>query len=212
MPLPSTKIHQMRYVPCKTSDSTGTDLLTISTEDGRLLFYSAVRLESHKEDGEAEKRTTSSISDCVLLAQLGGRSSGVASRIKDFEILRLSAEKERPSKTVAITGCSDGSVRIWLLDETGLLNKLVYADRDPELEDTTNGHGNGTSGILGSDIQQIGKLIGTYETGHRITCLKAFVLLQPANSREATAKDGLEEDFEGFGGSDGPGDDNGDSE
>ena len=202
----------MRYTPCKTSPSLGADFLTVSTEDGRLLFYSAARSNPHKEGEEADKTTTSSISDCVLLAQLGGRSLGVASRMKDFEILKLSSEKERPAKTVAITGCSDGSVRIWLLDETELLDKVVHARGTTEPENTTNGHGNGTSGTLGSDVQQIGKLIGTYETGHRITCLKAFVLLQPANSDEAKVEAGLEEDFEGFGGSDGSSDENGDSE
>ena len=212
MPLQSTKIHQMRYTDCKTPNSSGRELLTVSTEDGRLLFYSTVTSESHKEDEETDKRTTSSISDCVLLAQLGGRSLGVTSRIKDFEILRLSIEKEHPSKTVAITGCSDGSLRIWLLDEKELPDKVVYANGATEPEDTTNGHGTGTNGTLGPDIQQIGKLIGTYETGNRITCLKAFVLLQPANSDETKVEAGLEEDFEGFGENDVPSDDSGDSE
>ena len=186
--------------------------MTISTEDGRLLFYSTAKSNSQEEVEGSVEKTTSSSPDAILLAQLGGKSLGVVSRIKDFEILRLSTKKDHPSKTLAITGCSDGSIRMWLLDEQELFDKPVHVSHASESKSTTNGHGNGTNGTHGSAVEQIGKLIGTYETGHRITCLKAFVSLQPVDPVEPEEEPDPEENFEGFSGSDGPVNDKGDKE
>lgn len=84
-----------------------------------------------------------------------------------------------------VTGSSDGAVRIWLLTRKELAAKKQDSDSEKQKkeQDTAN-------------PQQVGKLVGTYETGNRITCLKAFVMLPP----EADDPSALgESEFESFG-------------
>lgn len=81
--------------------------------------------------------------------RLGDIDSG---RVKDFDIVPL------PDLGVhlIVAGSSDGAVRIWCLDNQQLHN----------LSRSTG-------------VSDIGRLIATYETGLRITCLAAFALSHP---------------------------------
>ncbi|RMZ89232.1 hypothetical protein DV736_g3535, partial [Chaetothyriales sp. CBS 134916] len=101
----------------------------------------------------------------TVLGQLGGKEAGEKGRIKDFEILTWPEDR---THATAITAGSDGAVKIWRLP----FENLAKANKQ------------------GS---QVGKLLATYETGNRITCLRAFVM-QPPREEDAG---GLSE-FEGL--------------
>ena len=86
VPKPSTKLHQLHYVPGQE-----TNILAASTEDGRILFFETEAQTAENVEAEDTSEGTKSkkvdIPATRLIAQLGGRSTGVNSRIKDFAIL-----------------------------------------------------------------------------------------------------------------------------
>ena len=138
----------------------------MSTEDGRVIFYSTSIEDNPTSDDE---EPTNSIPDCEVIAQLGGAGMGMSTRIKDFEILRRpgsEGESEESNDIVVVTGSSDGAIRVWAVTAGELsVGRQLTAGKvsDPE---------KGTA----TAIKQIGRLQGTYETRNRITCLKAFVM------------------------------------
>ena len=156
LPTPLTKIHQMKYVQVP-SKAKPTTLLAVSTEDGRIAFYSTT-------PAETDQTESNTIPSATCVAQLGGKSAEITTRIKDFEILPSS-----PETFVVVTASSDGAIRVWVIKTTD----LVCAKGD------SSKNGKDTSIPI-----QTGKLIGTYETGNRVTCLKAFVMLPPAEGEE----------------------------
>jgi protein MAK11 len=159
-PSPLTKVHQMHYVP-----GTNTRVLSISTEDGRLLFYNTDPELQTDEMAEEKPSKPQKIPDANLIAQLGGAAGGLTTRIKDFEILNIQQNDNQPTKTIVITAGSDGTVRLWFLH----LEELQSQSEE------------------GSAVLQVGQLLAKYETANRITCLKAFVMT------ESTEEDVAEE-------------------
>ena len=150
-PTPRTKLHQMKYL----SSDSPSNILAVSTEDGRLLFYDTSSTtpppESKKDD----------IPSCALVAQLGGPAAGITQRIKDFEVLPLD------TCFLIITGSSDGTVRLW---------SIQHADLDTPKKTAKSEEG--------FTAKQMGKPVGTYSTHSRITCLKAFVMTGKAEDAE----------------------------
>lgn len=168
LPQPLTKLHQIGYVSIPNGSKEEKSILAVSTEDGRILFYGSDSPTQSSTNGTSEDDT--SIPDATLYAQVGGKTVGFTNRIKDFEILSL------PSKDmVAITASSDGTIRIIRLLATSL-----------------------TKALQEEKPTQLGTVIGTYETGSRITCLKAFVMLPPQEMEGELAGEG--EEFAGFDG------------
>lgn len=157
VPSPRTKIHQMHYLP-----GTGeTNILVISTEDGRVLFYDTNSIAPIESANTSEKKDNDTPSS-TLIAQLGGPATGLTGRVKDFEIIPISSEVGSSPNSYLITAAgSDGSVRLWI---------LLASDLQPESKD------NKEKAQTGFTAKQVGQLIGTYSTGTRITCLKAFVM------------------------------------
>ncbi|KAK1079222.1 Protein mak11 [Friedmanniomyces endolithicus] len=143
-PSPTTKLHQFRMVPPAGEAGSG-ELVAISTEDGRLLFF--------RVDGAVSADGKDKLPPCTCVAQLGGAEAGIGGRIKDFEILTLQIE-ELPASPISlvVTASSDGAIRLWTVRELGSVS------------------------TEGGAPQQVGSLLGTLETGNRITCLGAFVL------------------------------------
>ncbi|KAI9742666.1 MAG: hypothetical protein M1818_003807 [Claussenomyces sp. TS43310] len=145
-PQPKTKIHQVCYIA--TAAEEDTSVMAVSTEDGRILFYS-----TQSEDlsiASAVEGKDAAIPSARLIAQLGGKTAGLSGRIKDFTVLRLEGQSW---SFLILAGSSDGNIRLWTLSASDLEAKSQKQTR------------------------QVGNLIGTYETGNRITCLQAFVML-----------------------------------
>ncbi|KAL4819174.1 WD40-repeat-containing domain protein [Aspergillus spinulosporus] len=161
-PGPRSKLHEIQYI------SVGDDeLFAVSTEDGRVIFYST------RDVRKADEGDDSSIPYAEPVAQLGGKSQGYPGRVKSFEMLSLKGQPGVNDDDFAvITANSEGVVRIWQLLGAHLRNAVAKKSSDTK------------------DIQ-VGKLLSSYETGNRITCLKAFVMMP---TEEPT------EDFESFDG------------
>ncbi|KXL48629.1 hypothetical protein M433DRAFT_130195 [Acidomyces richmondensis BFW] len=124
-------------------------------------------------DGVLENDSTKTLPSCPCLAVLGGKAAGVSGRIKDFELLQI-----EPSTLLLVTASSDGAVRLWSITDTTSLHNAR------------------------SKPHQIGNLVGTLETGNRITCIGAFVMdgkvsADSAKEEEHTHEMAEEEELEG---------------
>lgn len=165
MPEPRTKIHQLCYV--QVAEEEDAHVMAVSTEDGRMLFYSTIAADLSAAETVDGKDTP--IPSAKLIAQLGGKDAGLSGRVKDFTAMSLGEESSK--ELLIVTGGSDGALRVWKLS----------ASQDLRTNDGT--------------VRQVGKLLGTYETGNRITCLKAFIMLPKADGEDETEH---LDDFEGF--------------
>lgn len=160
LPAPLTKVHQVAWCELKGPGGEAKEVLAMSTEDGRIVFYDAASVA--RADGENEQP------NAKPLGQLGGRAAGITGRIKDFEILPIDGGD---GQTIIVTASSDGAIRMWHM------SSREWKDGSDET------------------AQEVGKLVGTYNTGNRITCLRAFVMMPAKEDDEF----GLSE-FEGFSG------------
>jgi len=167
LPQPLTKLHQICYLTVPDGAGDDTTILAVSTEDGRILFYDTA-ISTPAQNGDMKDDHT--IPDAKLDAQLGGKAAGMSGRIKDFEILLLASPDSSELNLAIVTGSSDGIIRIWHLPARDLIE----------------------AGKSETGAPQVGRLIGTYDTGSRITCLKAFVMLPPMPEDDNIS------DFEGF--------------
>lgn len=113
LPDTRTKIHEVKYV--KKSRDSDEQVLVISTEDGRLLFFSTEQEDLIAPVVEGKEPGMHS---AKLLAQLGGKEAGVDNRIKDFSIL----EPEGTTDVLVVTGQSNGVVRLFKLDMEEVVN------------------------------------------------------------------------------------------
>ncbi|OHE92766.1 WD domain-containing protein [Colletotrichum orchidophilum] len=113
MPDARTKIHDLSYVAI--DGEFESSLLTVCTEDGRVLFFSTKADDLKKP--ESEDKTLSS---AKLVAQIGGKDDGVTGRIKDTAILQI---KEGDSTALlVVAGSSDGKVRVWKIGAKELMH------------------------------------------------------------------------------------------
>lgn len=167
----------MKYITVNPNSDDASDLLAVSTEDGRVIFYSTNKLRQAEEDPD------SSIPFAEPVAQLGGRASGYPGRIKDFEVFNLKGEQAaKKDGLIVVTGNSDGAVRIWMLDAKDLSGEQKADFKDKKENASTT--------------RQVGRLLNTYETGNRITCLNGFVMLpsEDPSTLEEDEEDGKGED------------------
>ncbi|KAF2474875.1 WD40 repeat-like protein [Lindgomyces ingoldianus] len=148
MPTPRTKLHQMHYLP----GSSHPNILAASTEDGRIMLYETSSTTPCPEKHDKQE----DIPTCTLLGQLGGPAAGITGRVKDFSILPLPSDD---ASFLFVTGSSDGSGRIWLLSAVDLQSNTKQSQPQS-----------------GFTAKQVGKLLGTYSTGNRITCLESFIM------------------------------------
>jgi protein MAK11 len=161
VPEPRTKLHQISYVATGEADETA--LLVISTEDGRILFYSTSPedLQVSKDAKEGE------LPSARLVAYLGGKEAGVEGRIKDFKVLPLG-----DGSVVFVGATSDGKIRLWKFSLAELSNRRKQK----------------------GDAKSIEGLLGVYETGNRITCLEAFVMIPRSGDEGDSEDEAAEED------------------
>jgi protein MAK11 len=166
-----TKIHQIHYVP-----NIKPGVISMSTEDGRILFYSVDILEQSPQQSEKVvngKKSTSLPSDdsnlqsCTLIGQLGGTSAGLNGRIKDYAFLNLPSNEaagDISSTLLVVTAGSDGTIRLWALEKEELV-----------MDETSNTKPLETL---------VGRLLGSYETSNRITCMKSFIMSGSAEGED----------------------------
>ncbi|KAL9112471.1 MAG: hypothetical protein Q9227_003313 [Pyrenula ochraceoflavens] len=183
LPSPLTKLHQMRYFSLHSSNE-DISVLAVSTEDGRILFYDT----DPTSVGTTPASSEQIIPEATLKGQLGGKQADSIVRIKDFEILGVPSSDHNEQNFLIVAGSSDGTIKLWTLEKDSLLHPKKGSTNAKS--DLTNGQ------FQGNDTQQIGKLLDSYETGNRITCLTAFVML-PTKPDEEMVSDS-EESFEGF--------------
>ncbi len=179
----------MRYVTVSEDDNTSNDVLAISTDDGRILFYSTARVSQPEATGSGSKPD---IPICTSIGQLGGAAENVTSRIKDFEILRLPGSQS----LVTVTGSSDGAIRLWILDDAEVTDSSLI------LAGSMDNAGAAPPSNDGAMITQVGSLLGTYEAGNRITCLRAFVMSKAESTKPNGLADGNTNRANGRGGND----------
>lgn len=153
-------------------------MLAVSTEDGRVVFYSTLVTGRVQE---SEPGSKPAIPSCRAIGQLGGALEGSTGRIKDFEILLL-PEQGSGRRLIIVSGSSNGAIRLWMLEFTQLTRRLMnLTDKSSHGSDTqadSSGHGNSDveSSLQVLSTLQVGRLLGVYQTGNRITCIKAFVM------------------------------------
>ena len=160
-----TKVHQFRYMSL--DSETGETVLAVSTEDGRILFFST-RPEHLKHETQPGTKTTA-LPAAMLVSHLGGAATGVSGRIKDFTALKTT-ENDAKAGWVIVSGGSDGSIRVWRVG----------------IDDLRLGEG-------GEAGRRVGHLEGTYETLNRITCLDAFIMIPKPDEAEGTDSEAEEE-------------------
>ncbi|GMG44247.1 unnamed protein product [Aspergillus oryzae var. brunneus] len=171
-------IHQMKYINKDPSAEDGDELLAVSTEDGRVIFYSTKKVQKPQDEDD------SPIPYAEAVAELGGKASGFPGRVKDFEILSLKNETAGPQDGfLVVTGNSEGVIRVWYVPGEDLAGK------------GKGGKTSKTKDEKASKTPQVGKFLNAYETGNRITCLKGFVMLP---SEDPSSLLDSEEEFEGL--------------
>ncbi|EHA50819.1 hypothetical protein MGG_06429 [Pyricularia oryzae 70-15] len=153
-----TKVHKVQYLQWNANKDSGKDskkgddvsFLAVSTEDGRICFFSTKTqdLQESKDEGKDGAKKTDHLSTAKLLGSVGGKDAGVTRRIKDFVVLP-GAEKAQQKHRVIVSGSSDGKIHVWKVERNALV----------------------------SSKGPIGKILGSYETQNRITCLTAFDMI-----------------------------------
>lgn len=153
-----TKVHKVQYLQWNANKDSGKDskkgddvsFLAVSTEDGRICFFSTKTqdLQESKDEGKDGAKKTDHLSTAKLLGSVGGKDAGVTRRIKDFVVLP-GAEKAQQKHRVIVSGSSDGKIHVWKVERNA----------------------------LASSKGPIGKILGSYETQNRITCLTAFDMI-----------------------------------
>ncbi|KAI9693823.1 MAG: p21-activated protein kinase-interacting protein 1-like protein [Bathelium mastoideum] len=195
VPEPRTKVGKIRYLPGSRGkgengvkggegkNNEGKRILALSTEDGRALFYDTAGTNLGKDDvlqAESNGEKVAEEKSAIFLGQLGGRSAEITSRIKDFKILELSDTNasDVSGDLLVITASSDGSVRVWRLSRHELESPGPALQNGESIggEKSENGTIATSADETTKPQRQVGKLLATQETGHRITCLEAFIM------------------------------------
>ena len=151
----------------------------MSTENGRILFYSTASIAG-TETGD--RSAQSSVSSLPAIGHLDSAAYGQTSRIKDFEVLSVPNTQGPGTRSLVVSGSSDGTINVWMLAQN-----FVPADdqRIKETSDFNSTHPLRLNGIQGKKQERspgptttasVGQILGTYSIGNRITCLKAFVM------------------------------------
>lgn len=147
-------------------------MIAVSTEDGRIIFYSTGDAKEPPANG-----ADSPIPNGAAIGQFEASSAGATGRIKDFEILDVSRNGGLFSQFLVITGSSNGEVQLWQCSMEEL-----------EGESLANGDGQGKTNDT-PITKRVGRHRGTYETGNRITCLRAFVMGDPDEDEDDSFED-----------------------
>lgn len=128
----------------------------------------------HTETASSDVVDAKKLPICACIGQLGGRDAGFPGRIKDFDVIPLPSSKKGEASLLVVTASSDGAIRLWALD------------------------GIDASASSDEKTKEVGKVLGTHETGNRITCMGAFVMdgVATADDVESDAEEDANSDEE----------------
>ncbi|CAG9996548.1 unnamed protein product [Clonostachys byssicola] len=147
MPDAKTKIHKFEYLTLDEEEEEPTTVIAVATEDGRIAFFSTAAAHITKPTDDKAELSTAR-----LIGHVGGKDDKVSGRIKDFSLVRSETDADL---LYIIGGSSDGVVRLW----TASRAELKRATEKPVLSGP------------------IGKLVASYETQNRITCMAAYLMI-----------------------------------
>ena len=140
---------------------------------------------------------------CQPSAQVGPSAVGAQGRFKDFECLSIITDNEDAEDQILVTCGSNGTISIWrVLHEEMMSIKPVAPlpkptlDLNQSIKATNMNSKHEKTESPKAAIRQIGRLLGSYETNERITCLKAFVMQEEADERSEVDEDHRELDFD----------------
>ncbi|KAL8789874.1 MAG: hypothetical protein Q9213_000944 [Squamulea squamosa] len=171
---PVSKIHQIHFVDLEVDDNAYTNILAVSTEDGRVIFFST--------GPDQTPDSPYQIPVCPAIGQIGGGNERFGNRIKDFEYLTVQGEQDFPRAPLVVTGSSDGAIGVWSLHSLSSLGEFRPPGHAVDASNGINGkHGDKTTS---GAIPEVGRLLSKYETGNRITCLRAFVLAETIHEED----------------------------
>ncbi|KAL8695493.1 MAG: hypothetical protein Q9218_000071 [Villophora microphyllina] len=176
---PLSKIHQIHYLDTKPKGHLHTNLLAVSTEDGRIVFFNTAPINGNTTESLEQ---SSDIPLCPAVGQLGGHAHDSKNRLKDFEYLTVEGDEDFSRRSLMVTGSSDGSIRVWMVDlsiDSGHMHPM-----ENSLDDACVSNGQKKELPASNAIPQVGRLVGKYETGNRIICLKAYVIAEAADGEE----------------------------
>ncbi|RPB24890.1 WD40 repeat-like protein [Terfezia boudieri ATCC MYA-4762] len=186
LPSPISKVHQIHYITLPGDDAY---VLAISTEDGRIIFYSTTAPRKTKAE-ESENDGGIDIDNPIVLGHVGGREMGMVGRVKDFVIL------EADKALFPVSAGSDGTIRIWAVDIEQIKERLtaVGSSAEPPSKKAKKPESDQPAASAARKIPQLGNLVGIYETGKRVTCLSGMVMEEGWNINEADESDEDETD------------------
>ncbi|KAL8808339.1 MAG: hypothetical protein Q9182_000159 [Xanthomendoza sp. 2 TL-2023] len=163
---PPSKIHQIHYIDVDVNESGNVSVLAVSTEDGRVVFFSTTVHGVPNEPSE--------IPIFAAIGQIGREIEGPGSRVKDFEYLKAAGDQRALVASFIVTSGSDGTIGVWNLDLRARLEKLQLSDHAAGASGGVNGKRD--KPVVSGTVPEVGRLLSKYETGNRITCLKAFIM------------------------------------
>ncbi|KAL8821817.1 MAG: hypothetical protein Q9223_000229 [Gallowayella weberi] len=171
---PPSKIHQIHYIDVDVNGSRHANVLAVSTEDGRVVFFSTSL--------HGVPHQTSEIPLFAAIGQIGRDVEGPGSRVKDFEYLKVAGDQRAPVASFIVTSGSDGAIDVWKLDLLARLEKLQPSNHAADASGGVDGKRD--KQIVSGTVPEVGRLLGKYETGNRITCLKAFIMADTSDEED----------------------------
>ncbi|QUC22349.1 uncharacterized protein UV8b_06590 [Ustilaginoidea virens] len=164
-----TKVHQFTYVTV--DEESGRALLAVATEDGRIVFFST-RTEDLSPPTEVQGKA-GTLQVAKQVGFVGGKAEGISGRIKAMVMIPSEAARG----TVYLVGASsEGQVRLWTIELRSLLAGMSKKK---------------------AGEKPTGKLLGTYETQNRITCVAGYLMIsRPDGAEDSEAEDPFDEDDE----------------
>jgi protein MAK11 len=222
VPEPRSKIHQLCYLEVEEGEDT--QVMAVSTDDGRILFYST-------REGDLVNPPTTEGKEVILpsaklIAQLGGKDAGKLdwekagkqTWMKKWEVNVNNARRKASKDGGQIASEIENAAQAKAEKEAETAWLAGFSTRVKDFTVLSVGDGvsrdyfiptvssNGTLRIWklsAKDLEpytvkakQVGTLLGTYETSNRITCMKAFIMLPPIEEADGDDFEGFDEDVD----------------
>ena len=159
---------------------TASVLLALSTDDGRVMFFNT-KIDG-TFDGQDDENPDLKKDKVVKIFEAAGQiTSDTHSRIKDFQVLRIPDSDH----VAVVTVTSGGTIDIWEIAMETFLSKS-HANTTSSVtglaDGTVEGNAADKHASNGLESHPQGahwegvRLIGTYQSGRRLTCVAAFVM------------------------------------